>query len=56
MKKFFKNIKTTLFGSVAGLPLLVQGIQTHNVTQIIAGIGTLLLGLVAKDAINHDSE
>ena len=49
MKKLLKNIKTTLFGSIAGLPAICEGIQQHNVMHILAGVGALLLGLFAKD-------
>ena len=49
MKKIFKNIKTTLFGCIAGLPTILEGAQTHNIGHILAGIGALLLGFFAKD-------
>lgn len=49
MKKLFYNFKTTIFGSVAGLPIIVEGIQTHDVIKIISGVAVLFLGLVAKD-------
>ena len=49
MKKLFRNIKTTLFGSIAGIPTIIEGAQTHNIGHILAGIGALLLGLFAKD-------
>lgn len=49
MKSIFRNIKTTLFGSVAGIPTIIEGAQTHNIGHILAGIGALLLGLFAKD-------
>jgi hypothetical protein len=49
MKKLFTNFKTTLFGSIAGLPLIVEGIQTKDVVKIISGVSMLFLGLVAKD-------
>jgi hypothetical protein len=49
MKNIFKNIKTTLFGTIAGLPTIIEGVQTHNIGHILAGIATLLLGLFAKD-------
>jgi hypothetical protein len=50
MKHLLKNLKTTLFGAVAGLPIIAEGIQHKNVVQIISGIGALLVGLLAKDA------
>lgn len=49
MKSFFENLKTTVFGAVAGLPILVEGLQEGNVTKILAGIGMLLVGIFAKD-------
>lgn len=49
MKRFFNNIKTTMFGALAGLPLLVDGIASKDITKILGGIGTLLVGLFAKD-------
>jgi len=50
MRNIFRNIKTTLFGCITGLPTIVEGAKTHNLTHIIAGIGALLLGLFAKDS------
>jgi hypothetical protein len=54
MKKFLNNIKTTIFGAVAGLPLLGEGIATKDIFKILAGVGTLLVGLFAKDANTND--
>jgi hypothetical protein len=53
MKHIWKNIKTTLFGTIAGVPTIIEGAQSHNLAHILAGIGALLLGLFAKD---HTSE
>jgi hypothetical protein len=50
MKRFINNIKTTIFGAVAGLPLLIDGIANKDIAKIFGGIGTLLVGLFAKDA------
>jgi hypothetical protein len=50
MKRLMKNIKTTLFGAVAGLPILFEGIVTKDIGKILAGAGALLTGLFAKDA------
>ncbi len=51
-----KNWKTTLFGVLAGLPMLLGGIGVHfghlgvvSVDQAIGGVGALLLGFFAKD-------
>lgn len=52
MIKLFKDIKTTLCGSIAGLPQIIQGFQTHNYMLVVTGISTLLLGVFAKD---HDT-
>ena len=53
MKRLLKNIKTSVFGAVAGLPVLIDGIVTKDITKILGGIGALLVGLFAKD---HDSQ
>ena len=50
MKHILKNLKTSIFGAVAGLPIIAEGIQSKNVAQIISGLGALLVGLLAKDA------
>lgn len=49
MKKLIKNIKTTIVGAFAGLPVLLIGIKTHDVVKIIEGAGIFLVGLFAKD-------
>lgn len=48
-----KNIKTTLFGSVAGLSFLVDGIVKMDWAMIISGVSTILVGLFAKDHDTH---
>jgi hypothetical protein len=53
MKKIFLNIKTSVFGAVAGLPLLIDGIASKDFSKIISGIGAILVGLYAKD---HDNQ
>lgn len=50
MKRLLKNIKTSIFGAIAGLPILIDGIVTKDITKILAGAGALLTGLFAKDA------
>jgi hypothetical protein len=52
MKKLFVNIKTSVFGAVAGLPMIADGIASKDIVKIITGIGTLLIGLYAKDHNN----
>jgi hypothetical protein len=49
MKHILQNIKTSVFGAVAGLPIIVEGIATKDWTKIATGLGTLLIGLFAKD-------
>lgn len=49
MKHLFKNFKTSIFGAVAGLPLFLDGIATNDLAKIATGVGTLLIGLFAKD-------
>jgi hypothetical protein len=49
MKRILRNIKTSLFGSIAGLPMITEGIAHKNWTMLISGIGILLTGLLAKD-------
>lgn len=53
MKKIFKNAfsswLSTLVGSIAGIPQIQEGVQEHNTTKIILGVGLFILGLVAKE-------
>jgi hypothetical protein len=53
MKTILKNIKTSLAGSIAGLPMILEGFASNNWVQIISGIGILITGLLAKDAHNE---
>jgi uncharacterized membrane protein len=50
MKHILKNIKTTIFGAFAGLPVIVEGIQHKNLIQTITGLSIFLTGLFAADA------
>lgn len=54
MKRILKNIKTTLFGAVAGLPQIINGIATKDISEILVGVSTLAIGLFAKDADTKD--
>lgn len=54
MKRVLKNIKTTIFGAFAGLPILVQSIAEKNIIGIITGASIFLTGLFAKDATTQD--
>lgn len=49
MKNVFKHILTTLVGAFTGLPLVVDGIQTHDTKTLITGVGVFLIGLFSKD-------
>lgn len=53
MKKLINNalhnIWTTIAGSVAGIAEIKQGIATNNTTQIIVGVGILLVGIFSKE-------
>jgi hypothetical protein len=46
-----KNWLTTLFGGVAGVPQIIEGLMSKpiNWSLVITGVSTILLGLVAKD-------
>jgi hypothetical protein len=46
------NWVTTALGSIGGVPQIIQGYTSipKNWSLIIGGVGTLLLGLAAKDA------
>jgi hypothetical protein len=50
MKEYYQNLKTTLFGAVAGLPIIIEGILTKNWEKALEGLGILLIGIFAKDA------
>ena len=53
MRHILKNIKTSFFGSIAGLPLVVDGIANKDAAMIVSGVATLILGLMAKDHDTH---
>ena len=53
MKKILSNIKTSVFGAIAGLPQIIEGIAQRDFSKIIVGTATLAVGLFAKD---HDSK
>lgn len=56
MKTILKNIKTSIAGSIAGLPMLLNGISAKDPVQIISGLGILITGLLAKDAHAQDGK
>ena len=53
MKKLLNNavhnIWTTIAGSVAGIAEIKKGVSNGDTTQIIVGVGILLIGLFAKE-------
>jgi hypothetical protein len=49
MRALFQNIKTTIFGAVAGIPMILDGVAHKDWAKIATGVGTLLIGLFAKD-------
>ena len=53
MKRILINLKTSLFGAVAGVPQIADGIATKDATKIIVGLATLCIGLFAKDSDVH---
>jgi hypothetical protein len=50
MKEYLSNLKTTIFGAIAGLPLILEGVATKNWEKVLEGLGILLIGIFAKDA------
>jgi hypothetical protein len=50
MKEYFQNLKTTIFGAVAGLPILLEGLASKNWERVLEGLGIILIGIFAKDA------
>ena len=50
MKSMFENVKTSLFGAVAGLPVIWQGAEAGDWKMMLAGLGMLLVGIFASDA------
>lgn len=53
MRRILQNLKTSLFGSVAGGSLIADGIAQKNWISVLAGIATALTGLMAKDSDTH---
>ena len=53
MKRILQNalesIFTTIAGSLAGIAEIRQGVTEGDTTQIIVGVGLLLLGIFAKE-------
>ncbi len=51
-RQILKNWFTSLFGTVAGVPQIVEGLTSSpkNWALVITGLATLMLGLTAKDS------
>ena len=49
LKNAIENIVTTIAGSVAGITEIRQGIAEQDTTQIIIGVGLLILGIFSKE-------
>jgi hypothetical protein len=49
MKQMLENAKTSLFGAVAGLPVIWEGAEAGDWKMVLAGIGMLLVGIFASD-------
>ena len=50
MKQLVDNVKTSLFGAVAGLPVIFEGVQAGDWKMILAGVGMFLVGIFASDS------
>lgn len=48
-KEAFKNIKTTIAGAFAGLPLVMDAIGHKDLKGILVGVSIFLVGLFSKD-------
>jgi hypothetical protein len=44
------NWKTTFFGGVPGLGIIIDGVMSKNWPQVAGGVGLLLVSLFAKDS------
>jgi len=52
VKGFILNWLTSVFGAVAGVPLIIDGLTSipRDWTKVITGVGAFLVGLFAKDS------
>jgi len=50
MKQMIDNVKTSLFGAVAGLPMIYEGAMANDWKLVLAGLGMLLVGIFASDS------
>lgn len=51
-----KNWKTTLFGGVPGLGIIIEGVITQNWSNVAMGVGLLLTAIFANDAGTSGTE
>lgn len=53
MKTLFKNLFesyiSTLAGSIAGIPQIIEGYTNHDLNKIVEGVCVFLLGIVVKE-------
>lgn len=49
MNALLKSWKTTVFGGVPGLAMMVEGVQSKNYGIALGGLGILLVSIFAKD-------
>jgi len=53
MKKLINNalhnIWTSISGTIAGVPIIIEGVSEKNPVKIASGIAVLFLGLFAKE-------
>jgi hypothetical protein len=47
---FITSWKTSLFGGVPGLGIIIDGIIAKNWAQVAGGVGLLLVSVFAKDS------
>ena len=52
MKRLFQNavkdLTTSLFGAVAGLPQIFEGVTTKDPVKFLEGLALLLLGMISQ--------
>jgi len=49
LQSIFGSWVTSLIGSVAGIPEMIEGYSSHDGTAVIKGLGIFLLGLAARN-------
>lgn len=57
MKRIFENalkdLLTSFFGALAGVPEIIEGASTKNYPKLVEGIAILVLGLVVNSKIKN---